>query len=111
MNYLILAAVAFCFCLLGFFLHAVFFDKKEQIQSLSCSNKALREDLGRKEKEILGMRSEMVGLNKHVAVLENQVRRRNAELNSIYNEASRREESLWRKELSTIMDVLNEVEK
>ena len=111
MNYLVLAAIAFCFCLLGFFLHEIFFGKRKRIQSLSRSNKALREDLGRKEKEVLDMRSEMVGLNKHVAVLEDHVRRRNAELNGFYREASRREEPLWRKELNTILAVLNEVEK
>ena len=71
----------------------------------------MREDLGRKEKEVLDMRSEMLGLNKHVAVLEDQVRRRNAELNGLYHDALRREEPLWRKELNTIMDVLNKVEK
>ena len=114
MDYLILAAVAFCLCLLGFFLHAIFLSKKERIQSLSCSNSALREDLGRKEKEVLDMRSEIVGLNKRIGILEDHVRRRNAELNSLYREnreTLHREEPLWRKELNTILDVLNEIEK
>ena len=111
MNYLIPAAVAICFCLLGFFLHAIFFSKKRQIQSLSCSNRALREDFGRKEKEVLDIRSKMAGLRLHIGILEDHVRRRNAELNSFYRETLYREEPLWRKELSTILDVLREIEK
>ncbi|MBN2320518.1 MAG: hypothetical protein JXR49_15680 [Acidobacteria bacterium] len=94
MNYLMLAAIAFFFCLLGFSLHAIFFNKKERFQSLSWSNRALREDLRKKETEALDIRSEMIRLKKHIGMLENQIRRRNVELNDLYHGTLRRQERI-----------------
>ena len=111
MNYLMLAAVAFCFCLLGFIFHALFFNKKKRVNSLLSSNRALREDLRDKEKIALDMRNEIDRLKKHIDMLEHQVQRRNIELNDLYHGTLRREEPLWRKKLNTLLDVLREIEK
>ena len=111
MDYLMLAAITFCFFLLGFFLHAIFFNKKKTIQSLEWSNRALREDLRKKEKETLTIRSETFRLNKHISLLEHQIQQRNVELDDLYHGTLHREEPLWRRKLNIILDVLKEIEK
>ena len=94
MDYLILATIALCFGIMGFFLHAIFFSKKKMIRILSESNGALREDLRRKGSEILDMREKMVRSKKHIDLLEHQLRQKNLELNELYQGELRREERI-----------------
>ncbi len=94
MNYLIFLAVAFFFGLLGFSLHAIFFNRTRIIQRLTQSNTALREDLRRKEREVQDTREAMVGSDQHVNMLEHQLRQRNLELNDLYHEALHSEERI-----------------
>ncbi len=94
MEYVLFLAGAFFFSLLGFCLHAIFFNRARIVQCLTESNMALREGLRRKETEVQDKREEMEWSARHVKILENQLGQRNLELNDLYHEMLRSEERI-----------------
>jgi ribosome-binding ATPase YchF (GTP1/OBG family) len=96
MIYLMLAAIALFFGLLGFLLNAFYFSKAEMVENLTAEIDRLRRMLRESERKNRNLQEQFGQVQAQINLLESQLRQRNEEFGVLYFMALRRDEEMGR---------------
>jgi hypothetical protein len=132
MIYFWLALVALSFGLTGFFLHAFYFSKREQVEKLQNEMQNMEFRLAMRERGLVHAKEENANAKELVQVLEKGLKQKDGEIETMKNLVQRREEELrllqmpapappaaeapkaiplWKDHLNHVLNVLDRIEK